>query len=134
MTGGGAICTSTLRVDEMNLLATAREVNVATLNVLDDLTGMLLGLVGGVGVGDVGLRNLVYQTSCTGKSELAHIPCGHRRHCLGSCQRTCCRKVWRGVFGCGGLWKRLLRRKQAGSLGLYTSTGVQGGDLMGWTS
>jgi len=25
-----------------------------------------------------------------------------------------------GVFGCGGLWKRLLRRKQAGLLCLYT--------------
>jgi len=118
----------------MNLLATTREVYVATLDVLNDLTGMLLGLIGGVGVGDVGLKDLVHQTTCAEESELAHVPCGHRRHCLGSCQETYCRSVWRGVFGCGGLWKRLLRRKQAGSLGLYTWTGVQTGDLMGWTS
>jgi len=56
----GAICTSMPRVDGMNLLGTTREVDVATLDVLNDLTGMLLGLIGGVGVGDVGLKGFVH--------------------------------------------------------------------------
>jgi len=93
MASGGAIYTGVLRMNGINLLATTGEVDAAVLNVLNDLTGMLLGLIGGVGVGDIGLKDFVYQTTCTGKSELAHAPCGHRRHCLGSFQKTYCRSV-----------------------------------------
>lgn len=75
MTGGGMIDTTMLKMSGMNLLVTTREVDVATLDVLDDLTGMLLGLLGGVGVGNVGLKDFVYQTTCTGQSELARTLC-----------------------------------------------------------
>ena len=75
MTGGDMIDTTMLKMGGMNLLVTTREVDVATLDVLDDLTGMLLGLLGGVGVGNVGLKDFVYQTTYTGQSELARTLC-----------------------------------------------------------
>lgn len=61
----------------MNLLAsTLREVDVAILDFLNDLTGMFLGLLRGVGVGDVGLE--VYQETRIGQSKAIRVPCGHR--------------------------------------------------------
>jgi len=78
MTSGWVIGTSMLKTGGMNLLATTRGVDVAILDVLNDLTGVLLGLLRGVGVGDVGLKDFVYQTTCTGQNELTHVPYGHR--------------------------------------------------------
>jgi len=61
-----------------DLLATIRRgVDVAILEVLDDLTGVLLRIVGGVGVGDIGL-GIVYQSACIGCVLVIDVPCGHR--------------------------------------------------------
>lgn len=78
MTSGCVIGTGMLKTGGMNLLATTRGVDVAILDILNDLAGVLLGLLRGVGVGDVGLKDFVYQTICTGQNELTHVPCGHR--------------------------------------------------------
>lgn len=59
--------TSTLRTGGTSSLATAGEVDVAILDFLNDLTGVLLRLLRGVGVGDVGLKICVYQMTCAGR-------------------------------------------------------------------
>ena len=54
------------------------KVGVSFLEILDDLPRVLLRLVRGVGVGDVGLRGREYQSSPAGRSRPLCTPCGRR--------------------------------------------------------
>jgi len=95
-------------------IVTNRAVDVAILDVLNDLTGVLLRLLRGVGVGDVGL---------VAADNIAQVLAG----------RHVAEEYAEGRFECDGLWKRLLRRNRGGLLGLYTPTGDRGNDLMSRT-
>ena len=103
------------------LAATRSKVGVAVLNLLDGLSRVLLRLVRGVGVGDVGLGSFTCQptdgspgalfTYLVTADDVAWVL--DRRHIA---------EVYvEDVFGCGGLWKRMLRGERACLLSLYTA-------------
>jgi len=76
MPNGLAINQGILDTGEVDLLGA----DVASLEVLDDLSRVLLRFFRGVGIGDVGLRGVVYQSTATERDRSSHppSPCGHR--------------------------------------------------------
>ena len=114
-----------------NSPVTTRVVDVAILDLVNDLTGVLLRLLRGVGVGDVGLKVWVCQgTHMPGKVGWSTYLVAANNVAEVLVRRHVVEEYAEGRFECDGLWKRLLRRRRGSLPGLYTLQEIE--EMTSW--